>query len=51
MSNKTENGVAVVGDTRTPFAKAGTTLKDLSAPELATHSVNGALEKQHVKQV
>ena len=45
MSNKTKNRVAVVGGVRTPFAKAGTALKEISALELATHSVNGALEK------
>ncbi len=45
MNSKTKNRVAVVGGARTPFAKAGTALKDFSALELATHSVNGALEK------
>ena len=45
MNSKTKNRVAVVGGARTPFAKAGTVLKDFSALELATHSVNGALEK------
>ncbi len=45
MSNKTKTRVAVVGGVRTPFAKAGTALKEISALELATHSVNGALEK------
>lgn len=45
MSNETKRRVAVVGGARTPFAKAGTALKDYSALELATHSVNGALEK------
>ncbi len=45
MSNKTKNRVAVVGGVRTPFAKAGTALKEISALELAVHSVNGALEK------
>ncbi len=45
MSSKALNRVAVVGGARTPFAKAGTALKDYSALELAVHSVNGALEK------
>ncbi len=51
MSNKTTSRVTVVGDTRTPFAKAGTTLKDLSALELAAYFVTNALEKQNVKQI
>ena len=37
--------VAVVGGARTPFAKAGTYLKDHTALELGTHSVDGALSK------
>jgi acetyl-CoA acetyltransferase family protein len=37
--------VAVVGGARTPFARAGTHLKERTALELATHSVDGALEK------
>ena len=41
----------MVGGARTPFAKAGTALKDFSALDAATHSVNGALEKQHVEQI
>lgn len=45
MNRETKNRVAIVGGARTPFAKAGTALKDFSALELATHSVNGALEK------
>lgn len=45
MSNEIKRRVAVVGGARTPFAKAGAALKDYSALELATHSVNGALEK------
>ncbi len=45
MSNETKRRVAVVGGARTPFAKAGTALQDVSALELATHTVNGALEK------
>jgi acetyl-CoA acetyltransferase family protein len=38
-------GVAIVGGARTPFAKAGTDLQGFSALELATHSVDGALQK------
>ncbi len=37
--------VAIVGGARTPFAKMGTELRDYSALDLATHSVNGALRK------
>ena len=35
--------VAIVAGARTPFAKAGTKLKDHSALDLARHSVNGLL--------
>jgi len=45
VSKETKRRVAVVGGARTPFAKAGTALKGFSALELATHSVNGTLEK------
>lgn len=45
MNRETRNRVAIVGGARTPFAKAGTALKHFSALDLATHSVNGALEK------
>jgi acetyl-CoA acetyltransferase family protein len=37
--------VAIIGGARTPFAKAGTHLKDRTALELGTHSVDGALSK------
>lgn len=37
--------VAVVGGARTPFAKAGTHLKEYTALELGTHAVDGALDK------
>jgi len=37
--------VAVIGGARTPFSKAGTNLKDHTALELGTHSVDGALDK------
>ena len=37
--------VAVIGGARTPFAKAGTYLKDRTALELGTHAVDGALTK------
>jgi len=37
--------VVVVGGARTPFAKAGTYLKDRTALELGTHSVDGVLAK------
>jgi acetyl-CoA acetyltransferase family protein len=41
----TTDRVAVIGGARTPFAKAGTHLKDRTALELGTHSVDGALAK------
>ena len=40
--------VAVVGGSRTPFAKAGTVFRKLSALDLSIHSVNGLLEKQEL---
>ena len=43
-----ETRVAVVGGSRTPFAKAGTVLRKFSALDLSTHSVNGLLEKQEL---
>lgn len=45
MTVGNETGVAVIGGARTPFAKVGTSLKDIPALALGTHSVNGALEK------
>lgn len=45
MSASKERRVAIVGGARTPFAKAGGQLKDYSALDLATHSVNGAMEE------
>ena len=44
MSNN-RNRVAIVGGARTPFAKAGTSLKNHSALSLGAHSVDGVLEK------
>ena len=38
--------VAVIGGSRTPFAKAGTIFRKYSALDLSVHSVNGLLEKQ-----
>ncbi len=38
--------VAVVGGSRTPFAKAGTVFRKFSALDLSVHSVNGLLEMQ-----
>ncbi|MEA2078890.1 MAG: hypothetical protein U9P00_03370 [Pseudomonadota bacterium] len=38
--------VAIVGGTRTPFAKAFTVFKQWSALEMAVHSVDGLLEQQ-----
>lgn len=45
MNHQPPRRVAIVGGARTPFAKAGTVFKDIPALDLATHSVNGALEK------
>jgi acetyl-CoA acetyltransferase family protein len=41
----TTERVAVVGGARTPFSKAGTALKEHTALELGTHSVDGVLSK------
>lgn len=41
----TTERVAIIGGARTPFAKAGTRLKDRTALELGTHSVDGTLDK------
>ena len=38
--------VAVIGGSRTPFAKAGTVFRKYSALDLSVHSVNGLLERQ-----
>ncbi len=38
--------VAVIGGSRTPFAKAGTVFRKFSTLDLSIHSVNGLLEKQ-----
>lgn len=40
-----QDRVAIVGGARTPFAKAGTGLREHTALDLATSSVDGALEK------
>lgn len=44
MTNNTR--VAVIGGSRTPFAKAGTALRKYSALDLSSHAVNGLLDKQ-----
>ena len=46
MTQGTSMRVAVVGGSRTPFAKAGTVFRKYSPLELSVHSVNGLLEKQ-----
>ncbi len=46
MTNNTR--VAVIGGSRTPFAKAGTALRKYSALDLSSHAVNGLLEKQEL---
>ena len=43
--SKPATRIAVVGGARTPFAKAGTHLKNHRALDLATHSVDGLIEK------
>jgi acetyl-CoA acetyltransferase family protein len=48
MSEYTKTRVAVIGGTRTPFAKAGTAFKRHSALDLAVHAVNGLMEKQEL---
>ncbi len=45
MSENKTRKVAIIGGARTPFAKAGAQLKGYSALDLATHSVDGAIEK------
>lgn len=40
--------VAIVAGVRTPFAKAGTKLKEQSALDLATHSVDGLLDRHGI---
>ncbi|MCZ6826739.1 MAG: acetyl-CoA C-acyltransferase [Gammaproteobacteria bacterium] len=46
MTNNTR--VAVIGGSRTPFAKAGTALRKYSALALSSHAVDGLLEKQEL---
>jgi acetyl-CoA acetyltransferase family protein len=48
MNTRIKQRVAIVGGARTPFAKAGTALRELSALDLGVHSVNGALEKMQL---
>jgi acetyl-CoA acetyltransferase family protein len=43
--SQADTRVALIAGARTPFAKAGTKLKDRSALDLATHSVNGLLDR------
>jgi acetyl-CoA acetyltransferase family protein len=43
---KATDRVAVIGGARTPFARAGAHLKHHRALDLATHSVDGLIEKQ-----
>lgn len=45
MNNISTRRVAVVGGARTPFAKAGAQLKEYSALDLASHAVDGSLDK------
>jgi acetyl-CoA acetyltransferase family protein len=51
MNRQSPTRVAIVGGTRTPFAKAGTALKKYSALDLAIHSVDGLLEKRRLDPV
>ena len=48
MASKTFVRVAVIAGVRTPFAKAGTNLKNYSALDLGVHAVNGLLERHAV---
>ncbi len=48
MSQESSPRVAVMGGARTPFAKAATVFRKHSALELASHSVDGLLEKQEL---
>lgn len=48
MNQSTSTRVAVIGGARTPFARAGTVLKNYSALQLGVHAVNGLLEKQQL---
>ena len=45
MSERHNRSVAVVSGLRTPFARAGAALRDYSALDLATHAVNGLVQK------
>ncbi len=44
MSTSSKRRVAIVGGKRTPFAKAGTHLKDYTALDLAMHAVRGLIK-------
>ncbi len=44
MKTKKRSRIAIVSGARTPFAKAGTSLRPRSALELAVHAVNGVVE-------
>ena len=48
MTTKKSNRVAIVGGARTPFVKAATVFKNHSALDLATHAINGLLDKQQL---
>lgn len=45
MTNKSSNRVAIVDGARTPFVKAATLFKNYSALDLATHAIDGLLDK------
>ncbi len=45
MTTDKQSPVYILGGARTPFAKAGTVLRKISALDLATHSVNGLLAR------
>lgn len=48
MAQSGTTRVAVVGGARTPFAKAGTRLRQYSALDLSVHAVTGLLQKHRV---
>ncbi len=50
MSTQRHNRIAIVGGKRTPFAKAGTLLKDYTALDLAIHATRGLVEFEQLDQ-
>jgi len=50
MTQDKKDRVAIVGGKRTPFVKAGTYFKDLSALDLAIHATRGLIKSQDLDQ-